>query len=148
MSRHAAGAYCSANGSPEDTWFHDTKGESVLRELFDRNTRAAFAASVLETRQREAQYLLSSTPYVKLSQGEAQQFVSRGLPVSGQADFFLLRALSYDWQGDFLVNEYRQEVSVTFAFLGIPPGNAKRTAIVALLSEPPKVVYVTCSGAM
>jgi hypothetical protein len=142
-----ARASCSNANEPEDKWFHDSRGVAPAELFLDQN-RVEFVVKVLATAQKDAQRQLSATPAVHLSLDDVKRLTGKAVQDQSPKKYFLLRGLSFNWPGDFLVNEYNRQVSVTYSILGNPPDSAKRTAIVALLSAPPEVVYVTCSGGM
>ena len=139
-------AYCSVDGS-EDTWFADPLGHAPP-EPQTKQTKVEFVARVLDYAQEQAQRALRSSAFVELSRDEAARLTGADVPEPHGKHFFLLRGLAYSRPGNFLVNEFEDAVTVTFAFLGNPSGGTVRTTIVALLRAAPKTVYVTCSGAI
>lgn len=90
---------------------------------------------------------LQESPWVKLSQQEAEKFLGQPFPAMG-GEVVLLRGLSLnEANGAFSVTWRNGAVRVHHGCLGNRPMPTTRRAIVARLPAVPSVVYVDCSMA-
>ena len=137
-------AYCSSEVA--DAWYREPQA-NVWPRLYDMRNHAQFVAKVIDAQQQNAKQRLSESPFVAISSQDAETLTG-GPVLTSSNNYFLLRALAYDWPGEFVVAEDAGDVVVSYSFLGNPPGAAKKTAIVALLRGKPAEVFVNCGGAL
>jgi hypothetical protein len=126
-----------------DSWYRPPSTQLLLAEGWEDLGKDNFA--VVTVKEAEALGKLEESPWVKLSQSEAEEFLGRPLDgVGGQ--LILLRALSLNERtGGFTVKRRKGAVQVHHNCLGRGPVPMIRRALVARLPEVPSEVYVHCN---
>lgn len=131
--------------APADPWVRRPPAD-----IFTGDTRRDLAKddfAVVTIDEAKALAKLESSPWVKITPQEAEQFLGRPFPeMNGQ--LILLRALSLnEFNGAYSVTVHAGSVWVRHDSLGDRPFPINRRALIARLPALPSEVYVDCSMA-
>lgn len=128
-----------------DSWYSEPQGE--LRAATWQRIKEEQIHEVLPSKQTDAQALLASCSFVKLTEMEAMGY-SPGFTQHPSKSVFLVRGVKFSGQkGVFWVYHFRDYLEVTFGCLGCELLEMTREAVVVELDFVPKEVFVTVSRA-
>jgi len=125
--------------SHKDSWYH----EPSVAGLTPWEWKQINFVEVDAAEQKEAQFLLTSSPLTELSKDQSEKFASY---FSDSSNLYLVRSVYLnEGTGKFSVYKFNNKLWVYHGSLGHSSAPMKRKALVIALDRVPSEIYVTCS---
>ena len=135
---------CDAAWTTKDSWYREPSRE--LSSQLSPVDPAQFAP-VLSANEKAAEQLLADRPFCAITVEQEKALLGRELPLPKGHQVFLLRGVCLNERtgGGFGVSAKDGYVLVYHWCMGHWPVPMKRRAVVVILAEPPREVFVSCS---